>query len=538
VTGALALGQVRDLVDDGMRVGIGGFWFVRNPTALIDEVIASGAKDLEVVCFGGGLAVEKLLELDRVRTLYFSFHSMDVFGAAPQFRSAVESGRVRAVELTTLVMAKALTAAQENLPFLPVLGPLDSDFLDGDYPLPEVICPITGRSLRAVPALPLDLALVHFTRADRQGNVELVGARGLDRRIVGAAARRVVSVEEVVDEFAGAEGAHRTTIPRFLVDHVVEAPGGAAPGSALPYYPTAFDDIATKLGVTDQSAPRPSAPSNGEATRAERLVYLLARQLRDDGVYTVGSVTPVAMVAYQLAKHTHAPNMALIPFAGLVDVAPYPAGITSAEPNALASARDFYGMDELYEWIYQDGRIDAEIFCPAQIDERGHINNSRVLRPDGSWARLPGQAGIADVTILHRNLFMYVPRHSPRRLVHRVDFEGGARVLVTPEERAAVGLAPGEVTVVTDLCVLRLDHDSRRLRLDSLHRGVSHEDVQANTGFPLLALGEVQTSPEPPRDVLDLLRTVVDPLGLRDLETVGATQRGPLLRGLLAAENH
>jgi glutaconate CoA-transferase subunit A len=244
------------------------------------------------------------------------------------------------------------------------------------------------------------------------------------------------------------------------------------------------------------------------------------------------------MVAYQLAKHTHAPNLALIPFAGLVDVGPYAAGVSSAEPRAAASAHDFYGMDELYEWIYQDGRIDAEIFCPAQVDERGHINNSRVRRPDGSWARLPGQAGIADVATLHRNLYMYVPRHSPRRLVRRVDFEGGARALVTGEERAAVGLAPGEVTVVTDLCVLRLHHETRTLRLDSLHRGVRHDDVQAATGFPVLPIGVVAASPEPPREELDLLRRVVDPLGLRDLETVDAAHRGPLLRRLLADETH
>ena len=179
---------------------------MRTPTALIEEVVASGATNLEIVCFGGGLGVERLLALGRVKTLYFSFDSMDVLGAAGEFRRAVEAGRVRAVELTTLVMSKALTAAQENLPFLPELGPLESAFIDGDFPLPAFACPVTGRTLHAVPALPLDLALVHAPRADMSGNIELASARGLDRRLIGAAKTRVVSVEDKPVTFGGRSG--------------------------------------------------------------------------------------------------------------------------------------------------------------------------------------------------------------------------------------------------------------------------------------------------------------------------------------------
>jgi glutaconate CoA-transferase, subunit A len=542
-----SLTSVREMVTDGMRIGIGGFWFVRTPTALVDEVVASGATDLEIVCFGGGLGVERLLELGRVKTLYFSFHSMDVLGAAPQFRRAVEAGAVRAVELTTLVMSKALTAAQENLPFLPVLGPLGSEFLDGDFPLTAFDCPVTGRPLYAVPALPLDLCLIHAPCADEAGNVELAGARGLDRRLFGAARTRVVSVEEVTGDFSGPQLAHRTTLPRFLVDHVVKAPGGAAPSSCLPYYPTDFTGIRASLGTRPPEdpmpvseatvAPRSTVSAAGVATPAERMAFLLARQLVDGGVYTVGSVTPLSMVAYQLAKRTHAPDLALIPFAGLVDVGTYRVGVQSAESSAAEGAHDFWGMDDLYEWLYQAGRIDAEIFCPAQIDQRAHINNSQVRRADGTVARLPGQAGIADVATLHRNLYMYVPRHSSRRLVQRVDFEGGARELVGDDEREAVGLHPGEVTVVTDLCVLRLDKGTRLLRLDSLHGGVSLADAQARTGFDLGADFDVPPSPEPPADILRLIRDEIDPLGVRQLETVRAAERGPLLHSLLLEDD-
>jgi glutaconate CoA-transferase subunit A len=379
--------------------------------------------------------------------------------------------------------------------------------------------------------------------------VEIAGARGLDRRLIGAALRSVVSVEEVAADFRGVIDAHRTTIPRFLVDHVIEVPRGAAPSSCLPFYETLYGEIIDELDPSivekgsKQSVEKPgtlpgtsSSSEVREVTPAERIAFLLARQLCADGVYTVGSVTPLSMVAYQLAKQTHAPNLTLIPFAGLVDVGAYPVGIPSAERNAMSSAHGFWGMDDLYEWLYQAGKIDAEIFCPAQIDERGHINNSMVRRSDGTFARLPGQAGIADVATLHQNLYMYVPRHSTRRLVRRVDFEGGSRELITNEERAAVGLRGGEVTVVTDLCVFRLDKVRRVLVVDSIHSGVTPEEVKASTGFPLGVDRDVPRSPEPSAEILTLIRKVIDPLRVRDLETVGAADRMPLIREIVSGD--
>jgi len=150
--------------------------------------------------------------------------------------------------------------------------------------------------------------------------------------------------------------------------------------------------------------------------------------------------------------------------------------------------------------------------------------------------RLPGQAGIADVATLHRNLYLYVPRHNRDRLVAEVDFAGGVRALVTDEERRSAGLQPGEITMVTNLCVLRFDKTERRFRLESTHPGVSPADVVAATGFALDVPDSVPTSAVPGPEILRLLRTVVDPLGVRDLETVPAAARGALLQRILDAE--
>lgn len=537
------LEDVRQLLRDGTRIGLGGFWFVRNPTRLVEAVLDSGATDLEVVCFGGGLPLERLLRERRVSTLYFSFNSLDVLGPAPAFRQALESGKVKGVELTTLVMAKALRAAEENLPFLPIRGPEESAFVDGLYPLPPLESPVSGDKLRAVPALPIDVTLVHATRGDTEGNVEIVGARGLDLRLLGAAKHRVVSVEALEPAFRGPSRAHRSTVARFLIDHLVEAPGGALPSSCLPDYATDLAAISEEVGRPARVDPAPMAPtahvsSASEAeppTNAEFLVTYLARQLVDGGVYTVGSVTPVSMVAYQLAKRTHAPRMTIIPFAGLVDVDFYPVGVGTSEELALEHSHGFWGMEDLYERLYQAGRIDAEIFCPAQIDHRADINNSMASR-DGKPVRLPGQAGIADVAAMHKNLYMYLPRHSPTRLVESLDFPGGSRYLVGDDERREAGFQPGEVTIVTDLCVLRQNKGTRLLEVESLHPGVTADQVHEATGFDLHIADDVARTVPPTAEELALLRTVIDPHHVRDIETVASADRGALIHEILQHE--
>jgi glutaconate CoA-transferase subunit A len=360
-------------------------------------------------------------------------------------------------------------------------------------------------------------------------------------RIFGAARDRIVSVEEVVAPFRGAEASHRTTLARFLVDLVVPAPEGAKPGSCLPYYPTDLPQIEAEItgdGTSDSAPPAavPLVRSQGDTpSNAEMLIYTLSRQLIDGGVYTVGSVTPIAMVAYQLAKLTHAPNMAVIPFAGIVDVDFYPVAIGASEELALDHGYAFWGMEDLYELLYQSGRIDAEIFCPAQIDRYGDINNSLVFR-DGNPVRLPGQAGIADVAAMHRNLYMYAPRHTPQRLTASLDFRGGSRYLVGDEERAASGFLPGEVTLVTDLCVLRQNKSTRLLEIESVHPGVAAADVIARTGFPLSVPSDPVRTVGPDRETLELLRNVVDPHGVRDVETVPSAQRRDLLHEILRHE--
>jgi glutaconate CoA-transferase subunit A len=87
-----------------------------------------------------------------------------------------------------------------------------------------------GEELVAVPAIPLDVAIVHMNRADVRGNAQFLGPDlYFDDLLLGAAKRRFVSCEKLVaTEELAREGSFPTLrIHRGMVDGVVEAPRGA-----------------------------------------------------------------------------------------------------------------------------------------------------------------------------------------------------------------------------------------------------------------------------------------------------------------------
>ena len=97
-----------------------------------------------------------------------------------------------------------------------------------------ITCPFTGEQLTAVPALELDVAIVHAQRADREGNVQMWGLTGVQKEAVLAAKRSLVTVEEIVDELDPRPNA--VVLPNWVVTYVAEVPNGAHPSYAHDYY--------------------------------------------------------------------------------------------------------------------------------------------------------------------------------------------------------------------------------------------------------------------------------------------------------------
>ncbi|MEA2584266.1 MAG: glutaconate CoA-transferase, subunit [Thermomicrobiales bacterium] len=566
----VSLEQLATYVEDGARLGMGGFHFSRLPIALVQAVVARGVKDLEYISWGGSLGLELLLQADAVRTLTLCFNSLDVFGLAPRFRKAVEEGRVALEEWTALGMMQGHHAAQHGLPSMPFPLPVGSEIVERSGFATVYDDPVTGKPVGAARALPLDVFLIHAQRADEQGNVEIQGGRGLDLSAVFATRDVLVTVEEIVPastfQSEGAPRAH--VLPRSFVRAIAVAPNGAYPTSCLPYYPTDYRELMRVTAVDTLEIRQPSVERSrflraaatvdpevvtGAALRKHRagepeaddapatvdeiMVSWLARQYTNESVCSVGSVSPLATVSYFLAKRTHAPELVLMTAnGGLIDVAARPMMMTLAEPLDFQTAAMHCGGDDSYHSYYQRGLVTHEVVSAAQIDRHANTNNIEVVSPSGKRIRLPGQGGMADVSNMHANFLLYVTRHSPLTLVERVDYVSAARGLLTDEERIAAGYQPGRVLLITNLCVFGLDVDSRELEVVSIHPGVTPNDVQAATGFPVRLAANVEMTAIPTVDDLRLIRTDIDPLGMRRLEFVAGKERGPLLAALIESE--
>jgi glutaconate CoA-transferase subunit A len=235
MTAADVVGELRD----GMTIGIGGWGSRRKPMALVRELLRSPVTDLTVVSYGGP-DVGLLCAAGKVKKVVFAFVSLDSIALEPHFRTAKQAGAIDTLELDEGMFLLGLQAAAWRVPFLPTRVGLGSDVVERQPEIRTVTSPYDdGEELVAMPALKLDVALIHQNRADAAGNAQFLGPDlYFDDLMCQAADRSYVSCERIVD--TGdllKEGSHHTLrISRLWVDGVVETPNGAHFTSCVPDY--------------------------------------------------------------------------------------------------------------------------------------------------------------------------------------------------------------------------------------------------------------------------------------------------------------
>ncbi len=224
---------------DGMTIGIGGWGSRRKPMSLVRAVLRSSVTDLTVVSFGGP-DVGLLCRAGKVRRVVFGFVSLDSIPLEPNFRRARERGEIEATELDEGMLYLGLQAAAWRLPFLPTRAGLGSDVVKVNPQIRTVMSPYEdAEELVAMPAIPLDVALIHVNRADAGGNGQILGPDPyFDDLFCLAASKRFMSCEEIVatGEPATEGGLHTLRINRSMTDGVILAPGGAHFTSCEPNY--------------------------------------------------------------------------------------------------------------------------------------------------------------------------------------------------------------------------------------------------------------------------------------------------------------
>jgi glutaconate CoA-transferase, subunit A len=231
-------GDVVARLRSGMTIGIGGWGSRRKPMSLVRAMLRSELRDLTVVSYGGP-DVGLLCAAGKIRRLVHAFVSLDSIPLEPHFQAARQLGTIEVTEYDEGMLQWALYAASCRLPFLPSRAGLGSDVLTSNPQLRTVRSPYAdGTELVAVPALPLDVALVHLNQADAAGNAQFLGDDVyFDDLFCAAAERAYVSCERIVPtaELAAA-GLLRLRVHRWMVAGVVEAPNGAHFTSCAPDY--------------------------------------------------------------------------------------------------------------------------------------------------------------------------------------------------------------------------------------------------------------------------------------------------------------
>ena len=259
-------------------------------------------------------------------------------------------------------------------------------------------------------------------------------------------------------------------------------------------------------------------PPTTAATTKEIMATALARDLHDGEWVEVGANLPVPRAGVLLAHLMWGANMTVMIAMTKANVLNEPVIeefelITDHRATRWAEA--YYLHNDLVENM--KFRRKGVFFAGAlQIDRYG---NSNLVAIGADYRkpkfRGPGAIGVCNATVMNSRFHLVVNSHDPRIFVPRCDFisaygwgSGGS------DARTKLGLPGGGPRyVVTPLCVMDFEDGTKRMRLKSIHPGVTVDQVVKNTGFELFVPGEVPVTEPPTAEQLHVLRTRIDVRG-------------------------
>jgi len=245
----------------------------------------------------------------------------------------------------------------------------------------------------------------------------------------------------------------------------------------------------------------------------ELMAVVAARQLRDGKAVAVGTGLP--LVAAMFAQLTHAPNLVIFFEAGGIapqlPTLPISVGDSRTIHKALCTTTLIDIMDSM-----RRGFIDYAFLGGAQIDGYGNLNSTMIGDDyEKPKVRFPGSGGANDFGSLAWETLIIMDRHSPRRFIEKVDFITTPGFLYGSGAREEEGLSEntGPSRVITDLCLMDFEPESKRMRLIATHPRITVDDVIKATGFELIIADDVETTKPPTIEDLRLLHEVIDPNG-------------------------
>jgi glutaconate CoA-transferase, subunit B len=244
-------------------------------------------------------------------------------------------------------------------------------------------------------------------------------------------------------------------------------------------------------------------PGN-EYSSTEMMTVAAARMLKNGDVCFVGIGLP--STAANLARRTHAPDLVLIYESGPIGAKPRVLPLSIGDGDLSITADTVVSTPEIFRYWLQGGRIDVGFLGAAQIDRFGNINTTVIGDYARPRTRLPGAGGAPEIADSARKVFIML-KQSTRAFVKKLDFVTSVGYLDGGNARERLGLpGAGPVAVITDLCVMEPEPESKELVVTVLHPGVTWGQVGAATAWPIRKSGAAREG-EPPSTVeLEALR--------------------------------
>jgi glutaconate CoA-transferase subunit B len=240
-------------------------------------------------------------------------------------------------------------------------------------------------------------------------------------------------------------------------------------------------------------------------TYSELMVAAAAREIADGELVFVGMRLP--MLAFLVAKRTHAPNAVGLYENGLIRETPSPQLLyTMGDPPNLRGATQSGQMLDVMA-LLQQGRVHVGFLGAAEVDRFGNLNSTWGGR-HGETHRLPGSGGACDIASLAKRTVVLLA-HEKSRLRERVGYITSPGYGRGNGWRAAQGLPghTGPSALITTLGVLRYGSDGEAF-LASTHPGVAVEDVLANTEWTLRVADNHLETPAPSDAELAVMRSL------------------------------
>ncbi|MGP5711882.1 CoA-transferase subunit beta [Vreelandella alkaliphila] len=241
-----------------------------------------------------------------------------------------------------------------------------------------------------------------------------------------------------------------------------------------------------------------------EYTSSEMMTVTAARALENSMTCFVGIGLPSE--AANLARLTHAPEVVLIYESGTLQTKPEILPLSIGDGELCESALTTVAVPEMFRYWLQGGKVSVGFLGTAQIDRFANLNTTLIGDYKAPKVRLPGGGGAPEIATNAGEVFITL-KHSKRAFVKDVDFVTTLGFGRDGKGRDNVpNIGEGPTRVITDLCVMKPDPDTKELVVVSLHPGVTREDVIDATGWDIRFAEQLESTPEPNPNELEILR--------------------------------